>query len=281
MRTPPRPRRAHPRGRASDLSHGPCASSSRAATAWRGAGCACSRSRRDGRRGLRLPQPGRVDVVTPEALRAKLASGRPLDRQGRLRPDRPRHPSRPYRADAEDEALPGPWPPRGFRHRRLHRDDRRSRREARRRARPSPARRSSTTPRPTRPGLQDPRPGKTEIRFNREWLGTLWAPRACPPGRHVQRGAHARAPRLPAALRRGPADLRARVPLPAGPGLRLGGARGRRRAGRDRPALQPERRPRHHARLRPRAAGRADHAAPRRHPTASRRCRRASATTSA
>ena len=58
---------------------------------------------------------------------------------------------------------------------------------------------------------------------------------------------------------------RPRVPLPAGPGLRLGGARGRRRARRHRPALQPQRRPRHHAGLRPRAAGGADDAAARGH----------------
>ena len=76
-------------------------------------------------------------------------------------------------------------------------------------------------------------PAKTEVRFNREWLGALGSDGLDPPGRHLQRGAHARAARLPAALRRRPGDLRARVPLPAGPGLRLGvpeGGRGARAA---------------------------------------------------
>ena len=91
-------------------------------------------------------------------------------------------------------------------------------------------------------------PEKTEVRFNSEWLGALGLGGLHPPGGDLQRGAHARAARLPAALRRGPADRPPRVPLPAGPGLRLGRAEGRRRARRHRPALQPQRRPRHHAR---------------------------------
>jgi hypothetical protein len=80
----------------------------------------------------------------------------------------------------------------------------------------------------------------------------------------VQRGADARAARLPPAVRVGPAHRGSRVPLPARAGLRLGASRGRRRARWDRPAVQPERRARHHAGLRSRAAGRDDGAAARR-----------------
>ena len=58
------------------------------------------------------------------------------------------------------------------------------------------------------------------------------------------------------------ADLGLRAALPADAGVRLGRDRGRRRARRDRPALQPARRPRGHAGLRARAPGRADDAAP-------------------
>ena len=108
-------------------------------------------------------------------------------------------------------------------------------------------------------------PEKTEIRFNREWLGALGSDGfvRLAATYNVARMLERRDFRQRYEAR--PADLRPRVPLPAGPGLRLGGAEGRRRARRHRPALQPERRPRHHARLRPRAAGRADDAAPRGH----------------
>src|SRR5207247_3293740 len=84
-----------------------------------------------------------------------------------------------------------------------------------------------------------------------------------PPRRHLQRRAHARTARVPPALRRRPAHLAPRVHVPDGPGLRLGGAEGRRGARRHGPALQPQRRPRHHAGLRPRAPGRDDDAAAR------------------
>ena len=68
-------------------------------------------------------------------------------------------------------------------------------------------------------------PVKTEIRFNSEWLGALGSDGLHPPRRDLQRGAHARAARLPAALRGRAADRGPRVPLPARPGLRLGGPR--------------------------------------------------------
>ena len=58
-------------------------------------------------------------------------------------------------------------------------------------------------------------------------------------------GAAARARRLPEADGRRRADRRPRAALPAAAGLRLGGDRGRRRAGGDRPEVQPALRPRH------------------------------------
>ena len=59
------------------------------------------------------------------------------------------------------------------------------------------------------------------------------------------------------------ADRGPRVSLSARAGVRLGVPGGRCRARRHRPAVQPERRPRHHAGLRPRGAGRDDDAAAR------------------
>ena len=114
-------------------------------------------------------------------------------------------------------------------------------------------------------GLQDPRSREDRDPLQPRVAGRARLGGVHPAGRDLQRRAHAGAARLPPALRRRPAHLRARVPLPAGPGLRLGRPEGGRRAGRHRPALQPERRPRHHAGLRPRAAGRADDAAARGH----------------
>ena len=61
------------------------------------------------------------------------------------------------------------------------------------------------------------------------------------------------------------ADRGARAALPAAAGLRLGRGRGRRRAGGDRPEVQPALRPRHPGRLRPGAAVDPDDADPGRH----------------
>ena len=72
----------------------------------------------------------------------------------------------------------------------------------------------------------------------------------------------ARARRLREADGGAGADLGLGAALPADAGLRLGRDRGRRRARRHRPALQPARRPRGDDAVRPRAAGRADDAAP-------------------
>ena len=69
----------------------------------------------------------------------------------------------------------------------------------------------------------------------------------------------------------------ARVPLPAPAGLRLGRARVRRRARRDRPALQPARRARPHGQVRQAPADRDDDAHPRGDRRAHRERRRSSA----
>ena len=74
-----------------------------------------------------------------------------------------------------------------------------------------------------------------------------------------------RARRLPEAAGRRGADRGAGAALPAAAGLRLGGGRGRRRAGGDRPEVQPALRPRHPVRLRPEAAVDPDDADPGRH----------------
>ena len=79
------------------------------------------------------------------------------------------------------------------------------------------------------------------------------------------RGAPARARRLPKAACRGRSDRGAGVALPAAAGVRLGRGRGRSRAGGDRPEVQPAVRPGHPGRLRAAAAIRHDHADPGRH----------------
>ena len=68
-------------------------------------------------------------------------------------------------------------------------------------------------------------PDRTEIRFNSHWLGQS-------PVFPLHRRAPARARRFLQAFQGQHADLRPRVPLSAGPGLRFGGARLRRRDGR-------------------------------------------------
>ena len=88
---------------------------------------------------------------------------------------------------------------------------------------------------------------------------------AARPARPDDRRPAARARRLPEAAGGGRADRGAGAALPAAAGLRLGRGRGRRRAGRDRPEVQPALRPRHPDRLRPGAAVDPDHADPGRH----------------
>ena len=105
---------------------------------------------------------------------------------------------------------------------------------------------------------------RTEVRRNSEWLrdGAAGAARAARPD-HGRPPARAR--RLPEAARGERADRRPRAALPAAAGIRLGRGRGRPRARRDRPEVQPALRPRHPVRLRPGAAVDPDHADPGRH----------------
>ena len=185
--------------------------------------------------------------------------------EGRLRPHRPGHPPRPHRADAQDEAVPGPRPPPGLRDRGLHGDDRRPHRPLQDASTPQPRGDRAQRRYVQEAGLQDPRPCEDGDPLQPRVARCPGLGRVHPARRHLQRGAHARAARVPPTLRRGPADITPRVPLSDGPGLRLGGLECRRGARRHGPALQPQRRPRHHARLRPRAPGRADDAAARGH----------------
>ena len=117
-------------------------------------------------------------------------------------------------------------PPRGLRDRRLHGDDRRPHRASRRRARRSSREEieaNAETYKQQAFKILDP--GEDGDPLQPRVAGRPRLGRLGPPGRHLQRRAHAGAARLPPALRGRPADLRPRVPLPAGPGLRLGGAR--------------------------------------------------------
>ena len=168
---------------------------------------------------------GAVDVVTADALKAKLARGPAAHGQGRLRSDRARHPPRPHRRDPEDAALPGPRAPRHLPDRRLHRDDRRPDRARRRRARRSRARRSSATPRPTRS-----RSSRSSTRRRPRSASTASGSAALGAEGIIRLAAKYTVARM---LERDdfrkrfearPADRDPRVPLPAGAGLRLGRA---------------------------------------------------------
>ena len=121
---------------------------------------------------------GCVDVVRPGELRAKLeraGEDRPeADGQSRVRSDRAGPAPRPHRPDPQDEALPGSRPHRRLRGRLVHRADRRSDRPLedapavddggdRARTRKPTRRRSS------RFSIRQ----KTVTRFNSEWLEPL------------------------------------------------------------------------------------------------------------
>ena len=114
-------------------------------------------------------------------------------------------------------------------------------------------------------GLQDPRPRQDRGPLQQRVAGQARLRRLRAPGRQVHRLADARARRLPQALHGREAHRHARAALPHRAGLRLGGARGRRRARRHRPEIQPAHGTPAAARLQPAAADRAHHAAARRH----------------
>jgi hypothetical protein len=218
----------------------------------------------DPRRTARSPRQGRRRPHREERSQDQALARQAAHHQGRLRPHRARHPPRPHRRDAQDAALPAARPPRHLPHRRLHRDDRRPDRKEghppRAQPRGDPAERRDLQA----AGLQDPRPGQDRGDVQQRVARRPRRGGDDQAGREGDPGAHPRARRLQAPLREPPADRPARAPLPAGAGLRLGGAQVRRGDGRHRPALQPPGRPRPDARIRPRAAGRAHHAAARR-----------------
>ena len=219
------------------------------------------------RGGLRLPDEGlRRRRDARRRCKAKLARGRPLTVKVGFDPDRARHPPRPHRAHPEDEALPGPGPPRHLRDRRLHRDDRRPDRASRRRARRSRARRSRRTRRPTSSRSsrsstrRRPRSASTASGWARSGsdglvrLAATYNVARMLERRDFRQRFEAGQPISVHEFLYPLAQAYDSVALKAD--VELGGHR---------PALQPERRPRHHARLRPGAAGGADDAAARGH----------------
>ncbi len=189
---------------------------------------------------------GAAEIIRESDLRERLEKS-PPDRQahareGRLRSHRARPASRPHRAHAQAQALPGHGPHRHLPHRRLHRPHRRSHRAARRRARRSPASRSTRTPRPTR------------RRSSRS--STATRPRSASTASGSSKLGYEGFVRLAAKftvsqmLEREDfhkrfdgreADRHARAALSHRAGLRLGRARGRRRTRRHRPEVQPAR----------------------------------------
>ena len=80
---------------------------------------------------------------------------------------------------------------------------------------------------------------RIEVRYNSEWLDKLSLQRSGEAAGEDDGRADARAQRFSRALRGGRADLAARVSLSGRAGVRFGRNRGRRRARRDRSALQP------------------------------------------
>ena len=123
-------------------------------------------------------------------------------------------------------------------------------------------------------------PERTELRFNSEWLAKLEFAEVVRLARTITVARILERDDFAKRMKARRADLGLRAAVSADAGLRLGCDPGGRRARRDRSALQPARRPRGDARLRPRAAGRPHDVAPRQRGTG-RRWRRPRATTSA
>ena len=249
----PRARRRHRRRRSPRASWRPSTASTRARCASllegalsrrRAGACAWWRRReRADEAFARSSTRGCVDVVTPDALQGQArAAASPLTVKVGFDPTAPDLHLGHTVLMRKMKHFQDLRPPRDLRDRRLHGHDRR------------PDRPSKTRPPLTREEIEANAetykqqvfkildPDEDRDALQPRVAGAAGLRRLRPPGRHLQRRAHAGAARLQAALRGGPADLGARVPLPAGPGLRLGGAEGRRRARRHRPALQPERR---------------------------------------
>ena len=165
-----------------------------------------------------------VDALPEGELGRQLAEGRPLRVKLGVDPTTPDIHLGHTVVLREAAGVPGPRPHGRADHRRLHR------------ARGGPERPHSARP------FADPEEidrnaetyqeqafkvldrDRTEVRRNGEWLDMADG-RPVPPRAHVHRRPAARARRLRQALRRRRADHHPRAPLPAAPGLRLGGDR--------------------------------------------------------
>ena len=212
-----------------------------------------------------------VDVLPEGAPRRAARRGQAAAGQARHRPDHRRHPPRPHGRAREAARVPGRRPHGGPDHRRLHRPGRRPERALERSGRcstPEEIEANAATYQEQAFKVLDRE--RTEVRFNSEWLG--WTGQEL-----LELLAQTTVARLlerddfQKRMQAGAADRGARAALPAAAGLRLGGGRGRRRARRDRPEVQPALRPRRPERLRPAAAVDPDDADPGRAPTACRR----------
>ena len=189
-------------------------------------------------------------------------SGPPLVVKVGFDPTAPDLASRPHGPHPEDEALPGSRAPRHLRRRVVHGADRRSDRPLE-----DAAAADAGGNRSERRDLQDADLQDSRSRRRRRSASTAngssrsAAPAGCSWRRRYNVAQMLERRDFKKRYDSRTADRRPRVPLSARAGLRLGPSRRRRRAGRHRSALQPECRPRHHAGLRPRAAGRDDDAA--------------------
>ena len=182
-----------------------------------------------------------IAALVPEAdMAKKLAEGQAAAREARRRPDRARPAPRPRGAAAQAAPVPGPRAHGRPHHRRLHRAHRRSvgpqhdapaahaRADRRERGRPTWSRRSRSSI-PTRPSCAATPSGSTSS-----------TSRTCSSSRASSRSrASSSATTSRSATRRSSRISLHEFLYPDGAGLRLGGDRGRRRAGRHRPAVQP------------------------------------------
>ena len=179
-------------------------------------------------------------------------------------------------------AVPGARPPGAVPDRRLHRDDRRPHRQERHAPAADARARSWPTPRPTSEQvfkILDRE--RTRCCFNSEWSDKLGAEGMIRLAARYTVARMLERDDFEQALRERPADRGARVPVPAGAGLRLGRAEGRRRARRHRPEIQPAGGPRAAEATTGRSRSASSPCRCSKGSTASTRCPSRSATTSA
>ena len=203
------------------------------------------------------------DVLPEGELERKLATGRPLRVKLGIDVTAPRRPRRSRDPAPADGRLPARRPRRRPHHRRLHDADRRPVGPLAASARSSPTRRSTRTRRRyLEQALADHRPPeRLEVRFNGEWLAKLdfaevvRLTRTITVARLLERDDFAKrfAAKAPISV--------SELLYPFMQAYDSVAVEADVELGRHRPALQPARRPRRHAGVRPRAAGRADDAA--------------------